>query len=456
MIRKTVLMVATILSLLFVSCSKDDAESTTPVTPPFDGPSAPATHFVGPTRTFKTLQEVADQLKPGDIVDVDGDHEYAGGITLSESGTADKPITIRGVKVNGKRPVIKQGPKDRIIVVDGSYTILDGLEVIGKPDETTQAGMGVYGNNIVIRDCIIHDCRNAVLGYGSGTGNVLVEYCEIYNCGGEPKGNLDFAHQIYMATDEVQYPNAVFRLQHCYIHDAKGGNNVKTRSGRNEIYYNWIEGARYHAIELIGPDLDDNDEMTETTKREDSDVVGNVLIATSNGSAARIGGDGTGSTSGRYRFVNNTFIIKNNADGLRGLDDIETVELYNNIFYKANGDQADIFSEADVAWVNGNRQLHGSNNYISPGSSKVPAGLTGILAAATPDFTDVNTKDFSLKSTSTLINAGATSTPTFSGSSFPSPLFPVSFHPPIHTHTEAGKAIVRPSNGVLDVGALER
>ena len=193
--------------------------------------------------------------------------------------------------------------------------------------------MGVYANNITIRNCVIHDCRNGILGYGSLTGSVLVEYCEIYNCGGEPKSGFDFAHQIYMATDEAAHPNAVFRLQHSYIHNAKGGNNVKTRSGRNEIYYNWIEGARYHGIELIGPDMDDNDAMNENTKREDSDVVGNVVIATSNGSAIRLGGDGTGQTKGRYRVVNNTFVLQNNADALRGNDGIETLEIYNNIFF---------------------------------------------------------------------------------------------------------------------------
>src|ERR1041384_8237829 len=56
-----------------------------------------------------------------------------------------------------------------------------------------------------------------------------------------------------MATDETAFPGAVFRMQHCYVHDGNGGNNVKTRAERNEIYYNWIEGAAYRAVELSGP-----------------------------------------------------------------------------------------------------------------------------------------------------------------------------------------------------------
>lgn len=196
MIRKALFLFTTI-SIIFIGCSKDDAEPTVPTSPPVVNPpvidppppvippSTPPTHLVGPTRTFKTLQDVASQLKPGDIVDVDGDHEYVGGIIFSESGTADKPITIRGVKINGKRPIIKEGPKERIIVIDGSYIVIEGIEVIGKTNETTKAGFGVYGNQLVFRDCIIHDCRNAFLGFGSDTGSILIEYCEIYNCGGE-------------------------------------------------------------------------------------------------------------------------------------------------------------------------------------------------------------------------------------------------------------------------------
>jgi hypothetical protein len=439
-----------VLSVGLLSCSKDDDHKAEQE--PTPEPSPDATYSVGPTRDFKTLQDIEDMLQPGDVVEIDGDQEYEGGIILSEDGTVANPIIIRGKKINGKLPIIREGG-DRIIIMNGANTILEGLEIVGKSNETTKAGVGVYANNLTIRGCIIHDCRNGVLGYGEGTGNVTVEYCEIYECGGEPTGSFDFAHQIYMATDEAAFPNAVFRLQHTYIHDAKGGNNVKSRSGRNEIYYNWIEGARYHGLEMIGPDLEDNDNVTHGMKREDSDVVGNVLFGTSNGSAARVGGDGTGATGGRYRFVNNTFIIANNGDGLRGLDDIETVELHNNIFYKGSAAGADVFSEADVTWVDG-RQVKGANNFIQTGFSKIPAGLSGTLTSASPDFTDAATFNFTLKGTSTLKNAGTTPQ-TFTGAAFPTPLYPPAFHPPNRVKVEVGEAVARPANGVIDIGAFE-
>ena len=69
-------------------------------------------------------------------------------------------------------------------------------------------------------------------------------------------------------------------MQHCYVHDGNGGNNVKSRAERNEIYYNWIEGAVYHELELIGPDRRAAAGWSEDLAREDSDVVGNVLRKT--------------------------------------------------------------------------------------------------------------------------------------------------------------------------------
>ena len=44
-------------------------------------------------------------------------------------------------------------------------------------------------------------------------------------------------------------------MRFSYVHDANGGNSVKSRAARNEIHYNWIEGALYHELDLIGAEL---------------------------------------------------------------------------------------------------------------------------------------------------------------------------------------------------------
>ena len=74
------------------------------------GAAQATTYSVGPSQTEKELSRAfMAKLKPGDIVEVDGDATYKGDIHLQNGGTAGNPLTIRGKLVNGKRPVISAG-----------------------------------------------------------------------------------------------------------------------------------------------------------------------------------------------------------------------------------------------------------------------------------------------------------------------------------------------------------
>src|SRR4051812_31982538 len=278
----------------------------------WSSPALATTYQVGPGRTLKTLGAVASQLGPGDVVEVDGDATYTGGIVLGRPGAAGNPITVRGVRVNGKRPVLSGGANT--IEIQGDHYVLEGFEV------TAGTFRCVYhhSDDVTMRDLVVHDCAaHGLLGADQDSGSLTLEYSEFYR-----SGSGTGQHQIYMATDEVAHPGSVFRMQHCYMHDGIGGNNVKSRAERNEIYYNWIEGALYHELELIGPDPDGAaSTWTEGLKREDSDVVGNVLRKTQTSSVVRFGGDGTGQSNGRYRFVANTVLTQSGASAVFRLFD---------------------------------------------------------------------------------------------------------------------------------------
>jgi len=421
--------------------------------------SSAATYQVGPARSYQTLQEVAGLLLPGDIVEVDGDNTYPGGVIFTQPGTASQKITIRGIRINGNRPVLSGGANTVTFSTPWPYTgpegahhyVFEGFEVTGG----SVRGIFHQAQDLTIRDCLVHDCpAHGILGADQGSGSLLLEYTEVYNC-----GFSEGRHQIYMATDEVNNPGSVFRMQHCYIHDGNGGNNVKSRAERNEIYYNWIEGAFYHELELIGAD-EDACGGDQTLVREDSDVVGNVLIkkltAASNNpdfSVMRIGGDGTGESMGRYRFLNNT-IITGTGPVFRIYDALESVEIHNNVFYNPSGDV--LFKRTvEANWVTGEEVITGVNNWVKTGTMELLAQLTGTLTGDDPGFMDAAGEVFIPAALSDLLNSGMLPVNSLPGFEFPNPL-PLPFKlPPNGGIEEVNTAQDREITGNIDIGAFE-
>jgi hypothetical protein len=402
------------------------------------------TYQVGPGKPYANLQAVAGLLKPGDVVQVQGGTSYAGGVRLSKAGTATSKIKIVGVRVNGARPVLSGGTNS--IEFAGNHYIFEGFEVTGG----TSRCVYHHAHDITVRDTVIHDCpSHGLLGADSGSGSLTLEYSEVYRT-----GSGDTRHQIYMATDETAYPGAVFRMQHTYVHDGNGGNNEKSRAERNELYYNWIEGAYYHEVELIGPDG-----QSESLKREDSDVVGNVLYqgyTTRSHYAIRIGGDGTGQTYGRYRFLNNTVVMGNASTSavFRAFDGIESVEMNNNALYRQGGGAVTVLNDSSAKWRAG-RQVAGRNNWVTSGSSSIPSTWSSTKLGSNPGFVNVAGRDLSSSSTSPLRDMGTSTPAGVPGYPFPSPLAAAAFEPPRHLLPPLGGAVARVNVGVVDIGAYE-
>jgi hypothetical protein len=406
------------------------------------------TYAVGPGKTYANLGAVASLLAPGDVVNVDGNATYPS-VLFAKSGTKAAPITIRGVTIAGKRPVISGGTNS--IEVQGDHYVLENLEVTGGASRCIYH----HSDDLTVRSSVVHDCpTHGILGADNDSGSLLLEFVEVYRCG---EGTQH--HQIYIATDEDKHPGSVFRMQHCYVHDATGGNNVKSRAERGEFYYNWIEGALYHELELIGPDPAGG--TAESKAREDSDIVGNVLRKTGLGPTSyvtRIGGDGTGQTNGRYRFVNNTIIM--NAGGsaaFRIFDGIESVEMHNNVLFVVGGGKPTVFRSNEAVWVSG-PIIVGTNNWLPTGTSLtdgvgVTAAWTGTVFGADPGFADLATFDLKPTATSGLVDKGGPATAGPSGHAFPSPLPLPLYVPPVRVL--AATATGRPLVSTIDIGAYE-
>ena len=409
-----------------------------------------ATYQVGPSRTLKKLQDVAPLLAPGDLVEVDGNATYPGDVIFTVPGTPTNKITIRGLRVNGLRPTLSGGTNTVEFRLSNHY-VFEGFDVTGG----TFRGIYHHAHDITVRDTVVRDCpAHGILGADTDSGSLTLEYVEVYNC-----GNGTGQHPVYMATDEFKYPGAVFRMQYCYLHDQRGGNNIKSRAERNEIYYNWISGGFYGEIELIGPDPQGNKKVSTDTKREDSDVVGNVFAhkATQGTRMVRVGSDGTGQTKGRYRFVNNTFILRQGqvSPAFEIFEGIDSLEVHNNVFYRPGNEPIDkVVLETRVRWVAG-RVSVGTNNWLPVGSAMIPTGWTGTVFGTNPNFVNLSTLDLRPAVGSALIGAGVNAPASPAGHPFPNPLWPPAFHPPLHTLLAPGTAAARPSDGLIDIGAYE-
>jgi len=425
-------------------------------------PAAAATYDVGAGRTYPTLPALFSviDLEPGDIVEVQGGQTYAGDIVMpaADGGAPGNPVVLRGIRVDGARPLLLGGT-NTIEFRLADHVVFEGFEVAGttSPVNTFRC-VYHHSHDLTIRDALIRDCpRHGVLGADQDSGSLTIEYSEIRN-----SGSGDRNHLVYMATDEVAHPGAVFRLQHSYLHSATGGNLIKSRAERNEIYYNWLEGGFYHELELIGPDpAGAQDGWSEDLVREDSDVVGNMILHTSDfGAVIRLGGDGTGQSHGRYRFVNNTIVrVHANDDTptiFRLFDGIESVEMHNNVIHRDGTSAMRLIREVEADWVGSVSRITGTNNWFDDGATFVPGGWSGNLGGSDPGLIDLAAGDLRPANGSPLLDVAGSNTVTAPDYDIATPLFPPRFEPPLRQAPTPGVARTRATDGALDIGAFEK
>jgi len=413
-----------------------------------------ATYTVGPSGQYGTLTALfaAEDLGPGDIVEVaGGGAPYAGGVIVpaADGGAAGNPVVLRGV--GPARPVL-QGGVNTIEFRLSDHMVMEGFEITGGSFRCVYH----HAHDITLRDVVIHDClAHGVLGADEDSGSLTIEYSEIYNAG---SGTTQ--HPVYMATDQLTHPGAVFRLQYSYLHGGNGGNLIKSRAERNEIYYNWLEGGLYHELELIGPDPQGSD-VEEFFKREDSDVVGNVIVHTSPlGAFVRFGGDGTGQSNGRYRFVNNTVVgmdmgLAGELTVFRLFQGIESVDAHNNVFWREGAGGLRVVRDIEAFWT-GPQRVSGTNNWIDNGSTFVPADFTGTLQGTDPGFIDAAGMDFRPSAGSPLLDSANPDPQPLPGYFIATTVDVPAFHPPLRAKPAPFAAVARPLAGTLDRGAFER
>jgi len=423
------------------------------------------TYTVGPKgRQYTQLADVFERnsLAPGDVVEVDGDAVYAGGIVVDadDGGSESAPVIIRWRRDSGtRRPVLLGGRYHTIKFQQSNHVVFEGFEVTGGPNSCIFS----EAHDVTVRDVIVRDCPgHGILGADLLSGSFTLEYSEIRNA-----GNGMGQHSIYMQSDEMAYPGSVFRMRFNYLHSPGGGNLVKVRHERSDIRYNWMEGATYQVLELIGPDCWEQSEGWDAgLRREDADVVGNVIVQAGRWpNAIRIGGDLNGRSEGRVRLVGNTIVFPRRGDANVVMAQLGagSLEMHNNLIHQIGGGELRVLRENVVddtpepcgpqgrePWSDG-RRVAGSHNWIVAGAH-VPAEWRDTLRGQQPGFADAARLQLRPVADAGLIGTAAPAAP--AAFPYPVPLRLPEFEPPPRQKIEPGQEQARKDIGQPAIGAF--
>ena len=440
---------------------------------------------VGPDKAYTSIGAVPwESLQPGATVLIYWrSTPYKEKFVICRQGTAEAPITVRGVPgPNGELPILDgNGATTRsvlnywnqnrgVIKIGGAsnppdttpkYITVENLDIrSARPPYTFAAANGattayvnnasaIYvekGENITVRNCVMHDCGNGFFVASSdalASRDILVEGNYIYDNGIE---NSLYEHNNYTAAAGITFQYNRFGP----LRPGCLGNNLKDRSAGLVVRYNWIEGGN-RQLDLV--DGEDSTLIRNDPRYRETFVYGNVLIepeAAGNRQIAHYGGDSGATASyrkGTLYFYHNT-IVSTRTDRttlLRLSTNDETCDFRNNIAYVTA-------AGTTLSLVDADGVLNLSHNWFKPGYVNTFGTLTGTInndgtsvVGSSPGFVNEAGQDYNLAAGSACLNAGTALHPT---------AFPVNDVTRQYVKHRAGED--RFNDGSRDIGAYER
>ena len=184
------------------------------------------------------------------------------------AGKVDMPanITIRGVTVNGQRPVIVNPPAggansnygQSLIYIDGHYDkagallgsasniTIENIDIVDSPTGGFVGKGAVYVNgahNLTLRNVRISGFKqhqaNGVFATNNNSGTLLLENVELDSNGGS--GGPE--HNAYINASKLD-PNFTFMVRGSWSHDSYYGHELKSRAQNTVIEGSYLSGGR--------------------------------------------------------------------------------------------------------------------------------------------------------------------------------------------------------------------
>ncbi len=243
---------------------------------------------VGAQRTVKTLSAASLMAKDRDIIEVDGG-DYLGDVAV----WTQNDLTLRAK--NGRARLIAQGASAEskgIWVIRGGKVTVEGFDFVGAVvSDRNGAGIRFEKGNLKVENCRFLENENGIL-----TGSDADSTLEILN---SEFGNNGFgdgqSHNLYVGAI------GLLKVTGSYFHHAKVGHLLKSRAGRNLIFYNRltdeIGGTASYELEFPSGGV--------------AYVMGNLIqqsSTTENPNIISFGAEGFRSQPNRLYLVNNTLV----------------------------------------------------------------------------------------------------------------------------------------------------
>ncbi len=310
------LVVLPVIMLVLISCDLDyGSETNGGLSPVIEFEYPEPNVFVGADREFKTPGEAAENVKDGDVVQID-----PGTYTDTAVWRADN-LTILGSRDGGVHldaSGVTIPNRKGIWVIGGNNTIVDNIEFshAAVPDRNG-AGIRQEGENLTVRNCYFHHNEMGILAGDNVGSEIIVEHSEFSYHG---KANNGFSHNIYVN----HIKKFVFRFN--YSHHGEYGHTVKSRAYENQIMYNRImdedDGYSSYLIDLPNGGR--------------SYIIGNILHQgqlSDNTTMISYGAEGASNPLQELYVCNNTFVNdRSNGRGIRIAGNPSDVKIVNNIF----------------------------------------------------------------------------------------------------------------------------
>jgi hypothetical protein len=270
----------------------------------------------GPATPFLTIQQAANIVAPGDIVNIEtGTYGY---FYIPNSGGANNYITFQnylGQTVN----IDGSSGYDNYWTHGHSYIHIIGLNGIG----TTTVGVELDGTNNILENCSFSGCTSSGIEGGSGS-NLTITGCV---CFGTNTASQNECISLYGING--------FTIKNCIIHDPAGtdriGIDAKNGCSNGDVYGNSVYNCGAVGIYVDGEGL----------QQSNIKVHGNLVF--NNGSAGlAVNSEVAPANQTNISFYNN--IVYNNGSGFTAWatpDFAKTFTLINNTFYN-NGDIVEI------------------------------------------------------------------------------------------------------------------